>query len=149
MKHRLVIAYCEDGGDRERGSAALELVLATPLLVLVMLVVVAFGLLVAARLQVSDAAHQAARAASLARSEGAARDRATHTANAALHQTGSTCARTDVQVTTGGLRPGGTVTVKLTCTADLGKLTRTGLPGHAPVSGTAFSVIDTYRSDAP
>ncbi|MEU8352452.1 TadE/TadG family type IV pilus assembly protein [Streptomyces sp. NPDC048845] len=49
--------------DRQRGSAAVELVLVTPLLVLLLLVVVALGLLVDARLVVTDAAHQAARAA--------------------------------------------------------------------------------------
>ncbi|MFJ9174932.1 TadE/TadG family type IV pilus assembly protein [Streptomyces sp. NPDC102360] len=130
----------------DRGSAAVELVLLTPLLVLVMLVVVAFGLLADARLVVNDAAHQAARAASLARTEGAARSDAQKAARAALHAAGASCAHPQVRVRTGHLQPGATVTAHVTCTADLGHLSGTGLPGHVPVDGTAYSVIDTYRS---
>ncbi|MDQ1024774.1 Flp pilus assembly protein TadG [Streptomyces umbrinus] len=134
--------------DRERGSAAVELVLVTPLLVLVLLVVVALGLLVDARLIVADAAHQAARAASLTRTEKDARAQAQQAAGAALRAAGASCTRPSVRLTTGGLTPGATVTARVSCTADLGDLTRTGLPGHVPLAGTAFSVVDTYRSRA-
>ncbi|WP_433214689.1 TadE/TadG family type IV pilus assembly protein [Microtetraspora malaysiensis] len=56
----------------DKGSATAELVLLTPLLMLVALFAVATGRLVAARLEVNDAAHQAARAASIARTPSAA-----------------------------------------------------------------------------
>lgn len=49
---------------RDYGSATTELVLVTPLLILLALVAVAFGKLVGARLDADEAAHQAARAAS-------------------------------------------------------------------------------------
>ncbi|WP_323187299.1 MULTISPECIES: TadE/TadG family type IV pilus assembly protein [unclassified Streptomyces] len=131
---------------RDRGSAAVELVLVAPLLVLVMLVVVAVGLLVDARLVVSDAAHQAARAASLARTDTVARGSADRAASQALREAGAACTQPRVRLATGHLAPGATVTAHVSCTADLGRLTGTGLPGRVQVEGTAYSVVDTYRS---
>ncbi len=52
---------------RERGSAAVELVLATPVLVALMLLAVAGGRLASARGEVDAAARDAARAASIGR----------------------------------------------------------------------------------
>ena len=49
----------------EEGSATVELVLLTPALVLLALVAFAFGRVVDARILIEDAAHSAARAASL------------------------------------------------------------------------------------
>ncbi|MER6075162.1 TadE/TadG family type IV pilus assembly protein [Streptomyces sp. NPDC001817] len=124
----------------------MELVLVTPLLVLVFLVVVAFGLLADARLVVADAAHQAARAASLARTEKEAHAQAERAADEALREAGASCMRPGVRLATGGLTPGATVTARVSCTADLGRLTHTGLPGHVTLADTAFSVVDTFRS---
>ncbi|MBD0741665.1 TadE/TadG family type IV pilus assembly protein [Streptomyces sp. CBMA152] len=124
----------------------MELALVTPLLVLVLLVVVALGRLVDARLVVADAAHQAARAASLARTEDAARTQAERAANIALKEAGAACTRPQVRLTAGGLAPGATVTATLSCNADLGDLTRTRMPGHVRVTSTAFSVVDSFRS---
>ncbi|MEV0112551.1 TadE/TadG family type IV pilus assembly protein [Streptomyces sp. NPDC050844] len=130
----------------DRGSASVELVLVTPLLVLLMLVVVALGRLVDARLVVADAAHQAARAASLARTESDAHAEARRSATTALRAAGATCARLKVAVATGGLQPGHSASVQVTCVADLGGLTRTGMPGTVSVASTAYSPIDTFRS---
>lgn len=132
--------------DAERGSAAVELVLVTPLLVLVFLVVVAFGLLADVRLVVADAAHQAARAASLARTDKDAHTQAERAADAAVREAGASCTRPSVRLATGGLTPGATVTARVSCTADLGHLTHTGPPGHVTLADTAFSVVDTFRS---
>ncbi|MEU6145692.1 TadE/TadG family type IV pilus assembly protein [Streptomyces sp. NPDC047081] len=124
----------------------MELVLVTPLLVLVLLVVVAFGLLVDARLVVADAAHQAARAASLARTDKEARAQAERAAGTALREGGAACTHPSVHLATGGLTPGATVTARVSCTADLGRLTRSGMPGHVTLVDTDFSVVDTFRS---
>ncbi len=135
-----------DRRDGDRGSASVELVLVTPLLMVVLLVVVALGRLADARLVVADAAHQAARAASLARSERAARTQAERAAATALKEAGAaTCRRPSVTVTTGGLTPGAHVSARVSCTADLGDLTYTGLPGRVPLVGTAVSAVDSFR----
>ena len=132
--------------DGERGSAAVEVVVITPLLVLLLLFVVALGRLADARLLVTDAAHQAARAASLARTEGDARVEAQHAAAEALKEGGAACTRPSVHLVTGGLAPGSTVSVRVDCTAELGDLTHTTLPGHVEMTGRAYSVVDSYRS---
>ncbi|MHB6910179.1 TadE/TadG family type IV pilus assembly protein [Streptomyces sp. CB02959] len=123
----------------------MELVLLTPLLVLMLLVVVALGRLADARLVVADAAHQAARAASLARTEHAAHAQALRAAATSLKETGATCTSPSVRLATSGLDPGANVSAKVTCTAALGDLTRTGMPGHVHLAGTAFSVVDSFR----
>jgi Flp pilus assembly protein TadG len=123
-----------------------ELVLVTPLLVLVFLVVVALGRIVDARLVVADAAHQAARAGSLARSEKDARRQARQAANEALRAARSSCAHPSVDLSTEGLTPGASVTARVSCAADLGDLTLTGMPGRVLLTDTAFSVVDSFRS---
>ncbi|MFF2811827.1 TadE/TadG family type IV pilus assembly protein [Streptomyces sp. NPDC058000] len=123
----------------------MELVLITPLLVLVLLVVVALGRLADARLIVEDAAHQAARAASLARTEHAAHTQAVGAATVALKKAGAACTSPSVHVTTDGLTPGASVSAKVSCTAALAGLTHTGMPGHVHLDGTAFSVVDSHR----
>ncbi|TXC95284.1 TadE/TadG family type IV pilus assembly protein [Streptomyces sp. ISID311] len=123
----------------------MEMVLVTPLLMVVLLVVVALGRLADARLVVDDAAHQAARAVSLARNERAARIQAGRTAATALKEAGATCRGPSVTVTTGGLTPGANVSARVSCAADLGDLTHTGMPGRVRLVGTAVSAVDSFR----
>ncbi|MBA0049773.1 pilus assembly protein TadE [Streptomyces sp. AJS327] len=130
----------------ERGSATTELVILIPLLILVALITVALGRLVDARLVVSDAAHQAARAASIARSEEAARSAARQAVAAALRDAGAACARTQIVVDTDGLTPGGAIRTGVECTTTLGDLTRTGFPGQVTLTEHALSPIDAFRS---
>ncbi|MFE7277494.1 TadE family protein [Streptomyces sp. NPDC057623] len=130
----------------DRGSAAVELVLVTPLLIMVLLTVVALGRLADARLVVADAAHQAARAASLARTETRARSDAQRAARDALHAAHSACAHPKVMVDTGSLTPGASTSAIVTCTADLRDLTIIPMPGSVTVAETAHSPVDRFRS---
>ncbi|MBT2418062.1 pilus assembly protein [Streptomyces sp. ISL-22] len=130
----------------DRGSASVELVLVTPLLVMVLLTVVALGRLADARLVVADAAHQAARAASLARTETRARSDAQRAARDALHAARRACAYPKVAVDAGSLTPGASTAATVTCTADLRDLTIIPMPGSVTVTGTAHSPVDRFRS---
>ncbi|WTW98223.1 pilus assembly protein [Streptomycetaceae bacterium NBC_01309] len=132
----------------ERGSAAVELVLLVPLLILVLLLVVALGRFASARGLVDDAAHQAARAASLTRSAAAAEQAAYQAAHAALDGAGVTCTGLAVTVDTGGFTPGGRVRVTVSCTVSLAEMTALGLPGHRTLKGEASSVLDEHRGIA-
>lgn len=85
-------------GGGQRGSVTVELVLLTPLLILVLLFVVALGRLAGARLQIDTAAGQAARAASLARNPATAIQLAQRTAAASLTGAHLTCAQLAVNV---------------------------------------------------
>lgn len=130
----------------ERGSATAEMALLTPLLIIMLLFIVVCGRLADGKLRLEDAAHQAARAASLARTVTAAHDDAQATAQAALADAGITCQSLAVAVDTAGLRPGSTVTVDLKCTVGLSDLALLGVPGNTTLSASFASPVDTYRS---
>ena len=134
------------GRRDERGAVATELVLLTPLLILLLLFVVALGRLAGARINVDGAAAQAARAASIASTPGAATAVAQQAATAALGADHVTCATLHVATDTARFAPGGSVAVTVTCAVSLADLTGLALPATEQVSSSAASVIDTYRS---
>lgn len=143
-------AVSVNGGCRDRGSAATEIVLVMPLLMVLMLFAVGGGRFVSARLDVDEAAHEAARAASLARSPGAATAAAQQTATAALAAAGLACPQVAASVDATDDHPGGRVSVTVACTVSLSGLTGVPMPGQHTVRSTSTSVIDTYTGqDAP
>jgi len=133
---------------RERGSAAAELVLVTPLLFLLLLFAVAAGRLVQARLDVDSAAQQAARAASLARTPAAASAQATEVAQSALGGQSVTCDPAVITPGTGDFVPGGQVTVRVSCTVHLSGLSLLRIPGTETITSTFTSPIDVYRGES-
>ncbi|NKQ59012.1 pilus assembly protein TadE [Amycolatopsis sp. K13G38] len=131
----------------DRGSVAAEVTLAAPFLVMLLVfiaVLVHRG--VDARLRLDGAAHQAARAASIQRSPATATAAAQSTAATALSSAGVSCVSLDVDTATGGMRPGGTLSVTITCTVDFGDALILGVPSHKRLSATATEPIDTWRS---
>ncbi len=131
----------------ERGSATVELALVAPLLVLMLMFVVFCGRLADTRLRLADAAHQAARAATMARSATAAEADATSTARRALAEAGIGCRSVSVAPDVHGLRPGGAVNVRVSCVVGMSDLALLVLPGSTTLAATASSVVDVYRSD--
>lgn len=125
----------------ERGSMAVEVVLMIPILVLFMLLVVAGGRYVSVRADMDAAARDAARAASLERSSGAARSAADASASAALE--GSASCRMGGFDT--DFRPGGSVTVTIDCAVPNDGLGLLGLDGTLDMSATGSAPLDTYR----
>ncbi|MCP3800704.1 pilus assembly protein TadE [Allokutzneria sp. A3M-2-11 16] len=131
----------------DSGSAAAEITVITPLLItLLVFVSVLIHRGVAARVRLEGAAHQAARAASIERHTAAATTAARSTSANALSSAGLACTSLTVDIATGGMRPGGTVTVTITCTVDLGDALLLGVPGTKRLSATASEPIDTWRS---
>jgi Flp pilus assembly protein TadG len=122
-----------------------ELTLLTPVLVIVLLFVVAAGRLVSARQQVDSAARQAARAASIARSAAAAAEAATSTARAALSAGRISCRSFEVAADVRAFRPGGHVTVEVTCSVALADLALLGLPGTRGITGRFSVTVDRFR----
>ena len=130
----------------ESGSVATELVLLTPLLILMLLFVVALGRTVSARMEVDGAAAQAARAASIARDPATATAMAHQAATTALGSDHVTCADLTVTTDTADFTPGGQVAVTVTCTVDLADLVGLRLPASQSISSTSTAVIDLYRA---
>lgn len=129
----------------ERGSAAAELTLLTPLLVLLLLFVVLCGRVASTKLRINDVAHQAARAATLARTPSQATADAQATASAALASAGITCQSLSVSTDTQGLKPGSTVTVTVSCSVGLGDLIMLGVPGSRTFQSSFSSPVDVWR----
>ena len=143
------MTHVRRSGRDETGSATAELVILTPLLILLLLFVVALGRLAGARGQVDGAAAQAARAASLARDPTAATAAATQTAQAALAAEHITCTHLGVAVDTTQFTAGGNVAVTVSCSVNLGDLTGLHLPGSETLQDRLVEPIDRYRSTTP
>lgn len=129
----------------ERGSASIELVLLTPVLLVLLLLVVAGGRLADARGAVDAAARDAARAGTIARSPGDARRDALTAAEARLREGSVGCRNLSVDVDTSDFHAGGSVAVSVTCSVDLGDLTLLRVPGTRDISTHAVEPVDTFR----
>jgi Flp pilus assembly protein TadG len=145
----------------ERGSATVELVLVTPLLLALTLFAVLAGRLTEARAEVDGAARDAARAASIARDPAAARAasiaRDPAAARAAAHASATatlaerhlTCRALQVRTDTSAFRAGGHVAVQLACTVDLGDLSLLRVPGTRTIQTRFVAPLDTFRETHP
>lgn len=133
-----------------RGSASLELAILAPGLLLFIAVIVFAGRVSIAGQSVQQAADEAAREASIARTQAQANNRARSAAETTLGQQGLECTSLTVDVdTTGFNRPVGqaaSITTRVRCPVRLGDLAIPGLPGTRVVIGEATSPIDTYRT---
>lgn len=135
-----------DWAHRDDGSATAEVTLVTPVLIMLLVLVgVYIHRGVDARIRVNDVANQAARAASLQRTPHHARAEAETTAATALSSAGLAC-RSFTVTTSADLRPGGTVTVVLSCTVDVGDALLLGVPHSQQLTASAVAPVDTWRS---
>lgn len=146
MIHR----WLRRGRTDDHGSAAIEAaILAPPLLVLIGLAIVGGRVQVAGG-AIEAAAHDAARAASIARTAGQAQADAYTAANGTLGQQGLHCASLSVVVDTSGFSiPVGqpaTVSASITCVVDFSDLVADGLPGSKTLNARFVSVLDTFRT---
>lgn len=123
----------------------MELVLATPIFVVALLLAVTGGRLVSTRSDVDAAARDAARAASIARSPAAAARDGQTAAEASLAQRGLSCADLKISIDTARFRPGGSVVASVACAVDLSDLSGLGLPGARTVSARFAEPVDNFR----
>ena len=129
----------------ERGTAGVaEIVLLTPLFLLVAMFIAEVGRLQGAHTEVAYAARAAARAAAEL-SPATAPSAANQVAAATLASEGVACATLAVEVNTAALAPAGSVEVTVACTTGLGDLGLLHLPVSVHVSASAVAVIDTIR----
>src|SRR5260221_12133566 len=130
---------------RDEGSSALELVLLTHAIVLLLLFVVMGGRYAQAREDVDAAARDAARAGSIARGRDAAVTAGEVAARARLVEGGVTCRALTVALDTVDFRAGGLVSATVTCQVDLGDLTGLRLPVSRAFTATFTEPVTTYR----
>lgn len=128
----------------ERGSMAIEVVGLTPVLVAVLLLVVAAGKYVDRVADVEAVARDAARAATLERTEweaAAAANRVVNNAQARLYD-GATC---DDVVIGGTFAAGQTISVTVRCQLPWSGLGFIGLGGSLTIERDAQSPLDQWR----
>ena len=130
----------------DSGSATLEAVIAVPGLFAFAALMIFAGRVALARQAVEQAAWDAAREASIARTASQAQNNATSRATNLLTSHGCT---PTVAVNTSGFNvPIGqpaTVTVAVACTIDLSQLTLPGIPGTITLTAHEETPLDKYR----
>ena len=129
----------------ERGSASAELVICTPVIVLLAVLGLAVGRLVLQQSQVVDVARAAAEAASVWPSAPQAGYAALLTTSYELVHDDLHCISPVVSVDTADLAPGGHVSVSITCTVRLSSTAVPGLPGSVTLRGSAVAPVEQYR----
>ena len=130
----------------DRAAVSTELAVLTPLLIGFMLFAVYAGRVAQTQGDVTHAAYEAARSASLTGHPAAA--------EAAAHQTASdniaagvACRDLTVVVDTTSFTAGGRVGVTVTCEASYADLAMLAVPGSRTFIATAVEVIDVHRAD--
>jgi Flp pilus assembly protein TadG len=134
------------GGNRQRGSLTVELVVLTPVIVVFVLTALAFGRFELAREQVIGAARAAAEAASVAPDSGVAQSAAVTAATPIVVGGAHSCTHLNVVAGTENFAPGGSVRVTVTCQISFADLLVPGMPGHADVQAVVSAPIDPFRS---
>jgi Flp pilus assembly protein TadG len=134
----------------ELGAVAVEAVLLLPVVLLVLGgLVLAGGRLMLARQGIITAASEAARTASISRTEDAAARGGREAAAASIRNQAIRCVPLDVVIDTSGFdAPAGEqarVSATVTCRVPFGDLSVPGLPGSTTVRVTVDSPLDTYR----
>ena len=125
----------------ERGTMSIEMVVLIPVLLLITMVAVAGGRIVSAQGMVEAASRDAARAASMERSVGAA----STAANRSLSQADTANASCSAGVDVGGFRQGGAVRVSVSCRVKLSDLGLVFLPGTTVVKAESSAPVDQWR----
>lgn len=124
----------------DRGSAVVEVMLATPALVLLALAAFAAYQAISAVMVADSAAHAAARSATLERTAAQAETAAASSA-ADITEPSTTCSTHSLNTDLQGLQPGMTVHTTVTCKVDLTPLFGVTLD----VAGSGAAVVDQYR----
>src|ERR1700735_1008305 len=137
--------------DEQAGSAALELVVLAPVLLLLISLVIAAGRTSIAYGSVQAAAREAARQASISRTPAAAALAAVSSADAELAQENLNCSPAPLvtpKVAKGFAMPLGepaSVTIIVSCTVSLSDLLLPGVPGSQTLTASFTSPLDPYR----
>ena len=124
----------------------MELVVLTPVLLVLALAVIAFGRVAEARQQVVEAARAGAEAAAVEPDRASAGTAAA--AEAAVGTSGHvrTCSDRQVLTDSSHFYPGGFVTVTVVCQVPLADVALPGMPGATTVRASSTAPIDPYRA---
>ena len=131
--------------DRQAGFASLELVVLTPVLLVMLLLVVGFGRLTHGRQIADQAAAAAARAAALDNDPVHAQEDGQQQARVILTHAGISCHSFTATVDTSDFVAGGNVSVHIVCVTSLSDLGLVGFPGAKTLTASASAPLEQFR----
>jgi Flp pilus assembly protein TadG len=144
LRWRAARAAVRAAGD-ERGTVAVEVAIIAPAIIVLLVLVMLAARLSQADSEIQSAATAAARAASQQATPDGARAEAGEVAEASLRDAGLSCSPSEVTVDTSAMLPGGSVSVTVSCTAQLSDMALLAVPSSRTFEHTATEVVDTYR----
>lgn len=124
---------------------ALETVIIAPVVLLMLLLIIGGGRYVDARMEVTSAAAEAARAASLESDPLTAKEAGRRAAERTLDNRGPSCAGLTVDLDVSAFGPAGHVTATVQCSTDMSDIASSGLPG-VTLTGESTAPIEQYRA---
>jgi Flp pilus assembly protein TadG len=130
---------------KESGSVTVEAVVLVPVLMVFVLLAVAFGRYETTREAVIGAARAGAEAAAVMPSAQSATTAAADATLPAISGSASSCSHIVISTDTKDFKPGGEITVTVSCTVELSDLGAPGLPGRSTVTISQTAPIDPYR----
>lgn len=130
----------------DRASLVVELVVLTPVLLIVLLATLVFGRVTEARQQVVEAARAGAEAAAVLPTAGTAQWVGPINAVIDLLGRSHTCAHPVITMDTSHFVPGGYVTAHVSCVVLLSDLGFPGLPGSTTVTASSTAPLDPFRA---
>jgi len=133
-------------GSDDRGTLTVELVVLTPVVLVLLLVSLVVGRVVEARQQVVEAARAGAEAAAVLPTVGTAQWVGSINSVIDLIGRTHTCAHAAISIDTSHFMPGGFVTAHVSCLVTLSDVGFPGLPGSTTVSASATAPLDPYRA---
>lgn len=133
----------------ERGTAAIEAAIGVPAFGLFVAMIILGGRVELTKQSVEAAAFEAARSASIERTQSEAVHAGKTAANDSLDEQDVHCTTTGVTVNAAAfnapLGTTGQVTATVTCSVDLSDLSIPGVPGTKTIKATASSPVDAFR----
>jgi Flp pilus assembly protein TadG len=135
-------------GHGEAGNAVVEAAILAPVFILFLAALLTGARIRAASAAVTQAAADAARQASIARTPAQARNAATTSALTTLRDKGLHCAPQVSLDLSGFNRPvgrPGTITARVTCTVQLAEVAAPGMPGSRTMTKVHRSALDPFR----
>lgn len=133
----------------DRGSVSMELAILLPGFIALTLLAIMFGRQTIAQSVVDLAAHDAARAASLARTSATALTAGKAAAQATMTAQNAQCTNLVVNINVSAFllpvgQPG-SVIAQVICVVPLSDLAMPGMPGHFTITANFTSPLDTFR----
>ncbi|QFG67430.1 TadE family protein [Ornithinimicrobium pratense] len=136
------------GRRRERGSIALEMAFAAPIVLLLLALAWTYGRVAWANGHLEAGARDAARVATQSRSVEEARANALAVVQENTEAV-TGCGETAAVMLTGTFEPGSTLTIRASCSYSLSDIGLPGAPGTMTPTATFSSVIDQRRGISP